>query len=315
MASEAFVTLATNDQYALGAMVWAASLRQVATQKQIVILITKGVSESIRNALSEFADLIQVVDVFESADTAILQLLKRPELSVTLTKIHCWNLTQFKKCVFMDADTLVVQNIDELFEREELSAVADIGWPDCFNSGVFVFVPSQDTFKKLVNHASVEGTFDGGDQGLLNSYFADWATKDINRHLSFIYNMTLVSTYTYEPAYLRYGSKVKVIHFLGTIKPWFYSFNASTGQLNTLTGSKHVTEFVTKWWATFSSLVHPKIESLNLVGSVSNMSIGSPSTETGAGDRFAAWGEGKIDYLGEDSFANIQKKLDESLKK
>lgn len=314
MASEAFVTLATNDQYALGALVWAASLRQVGTKKQVCILITKGVSDSIRNVLPQFFDLIQLVDVFESTDTAILQILKRPELSVTLTKLHCWKLTQFSKCVFMDADTLVVKNIDELFEREELSAVSDVGWPDCFNSGVFVFVPSDATYTALVQHASTQGTFDGGDQGLLNSYFSDWATKDIARHLSFIYNMTLVSTYTYEPAYLRYGQQVKVIHFLGSLKPWFCSFNASTGQLNTLTGSKYVTEFITKWWSTYLSQVHPKIESLNLVGSLSSMSLSSPA-ESDSGDRYAAWQEGRIDYLGEDSFANIQKKLDASLQK
>ena len=46
--TEAFVTLATNDNYALGALVWASSLRQVGTQKKIAVLITKGVSDSIR---------------------------------------------------------------------------------------------------------------------------------------------------------------------------------------------------------------------------------------------------------------------------
>lgn len=34
------------------------------------------------------------------------------------------------RCVFLDADVLVVQNIDELFDREELSAAPDQGWYD-----------------------------------------------------------------------------------------------------------------------------------------------------------------------------------------
>ena len=37
----------------------------------------------------------------------------------------------------------VVKNCDELFDRSELSAVPDAGWPDCFNSGVFVFEPDR----------------------------------------------------------------------------------------------------------------------------------------------------------------------------
>ena len=56
-------------------------------------------------------------------------------IGITFTKLFAWKLTQYKKCVFMDADTLVLQNIDDCFDRDELSAAPDVGWPDCFNSG------------------------------------------------------------------------------------------------------------------------------------------------------------------------------------
>jgi len=55
----------------------------------------------------------------------------------------------------------VFTNIDELFEREELSAAPDVGWPDCFNSGVFVFRPSNDTYASLLQFALTTGSFDG----------------------------------------------------------------------------------------------------------------------------------------------------------
>ena len=35
-----------------------------------------------------------LVDVLDSEDAAHLALMKRPELGVTLTKIHAWSLTQ-----------------------------------------------------------------------------------------------------------------------------------------------------------------------------------------------------------------------------
>ncbi len=66
----------------------------------------------------------------------------------------------------------------------------DVGWPDCFNSGVFVFVPSEATYRYLLNVAATTGSFDGGDQGLLNEAFPRW-----NR-LSFVYNMVVSATYT-----------------------------------------------------------------------------------------------------------------------
>lgn len=95
----------------------------------------------------------------------------------------------------------MLQNCDELFEYDEFSASPDIGWPDCFNSGVFVFKPSVETFGKLVQFADTVGSFDGGDQGLLNSYFADWARGDSSKRLPFFYNTASTATYSYMPAF------------------------------------------------------------------------------------------------------------------
>lgn len=55
----------------------------------------------------------------------------------------------------------MLANIDELFDREELSAAPDPGWPDCFNSGVFVFRPSLETYARLLEYCSEHGSFDG----------------------------------------------------------------------------------------------------------------------------------------------------------
>ena len=116
---------------------------------------------SYRERLARVWDHLEIVDLLDSEDTTNLALLTRPELGITFTKIHCWNLTQYRKCVFLDADTLIVQNCDELFERDELSAVPDIGWPDCFNSGVFVFEPSRATYEAILEYAIQNGSFDG----------------------------------------------------------------------------------------------------------------------------------------------------------
>ena len=43
----------------------------------------------------------------------------------------------------------------------------------------------------------------GGDQGLLNMFWSDWATKDIKYHLPFIYNVTPNVAYGYVPAYVK----------------------------------------------------------------------------------------------------------------
>lgn len=60
-----------------------------------------------RSVLRSVFDEVTEVDALDSADSVRLALLQRPELGVTFTKLHCWTLTHYSKCVFMDADTLV----------------------------------------------------------------------------------------------------------------------------------------------------------------------------------------------------------------
>nr|XP_020478935.1 glycogenin-2-like [Monopterus albus] len=161
ISGEAFVTMATTDSYCMGATVVARSLQRHGMTRNIVVMVTPNVSQQSRLALESVFDEVIVVNVMDSEDHLHLSLLGRPELGITFTKIHCWTLTQYSKCVFLDADTLVLCNVDELFERDELSAAPDPGWPDCFNSGVFVFRPSLHTHSRLLDYALQHGSFDG----------------------------------------------------------------------------------------------------------------------------------------------------------
>lgn len=97
----------------------------------------------------------------------------------------------------------MLKNSDELFDHPEFSAAPDIGWPDYFNTGVFVYVPSVETYRKLVDFSLSEGSFDGGDQGLLNKYFKNWREQDVSHRLSFLYNVTAAAIYSYAAAIKR----------------------------------------------------------------------------------------------------------------
>ncbi|CAF1593498.1 unnamed protein product [Rotaria sp. Silwood1] len=266
MSSEAFVTLATNDGYALGALVVAQSLRKVGTQRRLVIMISKNLSDLIKRTLETSFDEIVIVEEMNSHDDEHLHLLRRPELGVTFTKINCWLLEKYSKCVFLDADVLVLRNIDDLFEREEFSASPDAGWPDCFNSGVFVYRPSKDTFRKLVQFASQQhASFDGGDQGLLNSFFSNWRTSDISRHLPFVYNVTANTFYSYVPAITRFRNDIRVVHFAGALKPWQLTYNPQNEQLSgNLDGQHDVQrEFLLCWWKIMYERVWPQLSKYN----------------------------------------------------
>jgi len=319
--TEAFVTLATNDAYSVGALVLGQSLRAVQTTRQLVVMVTSQVSQATRDQLAQTFDHVIEVDVLDSGDQVNLDLLTRPDLGLTFTKLHCWRLTQFSKCVFLDADTLVLQNIDELFGYDQLAAAPDVGWPDCFNSGVFVFCPSEETYRALLNFAITHGSFDGGDQGLLNLFFCDWSTQGANCRLPFIYNTVAQAFYSYAPAYKRFGHNVKVIHFIGAVKPWHVGYNTATRTLQGDAGE--ATQFLQQWWNVFMDRVHHNLSDhvkLSLAEKGSQATFGHPGDAEGHqsfpkhqlddGHRQYNWERGQIDYMGVDSFENIKRQLD-----
>ncbi|MED6254318.1 Glycogenin-1 [Ataeniobius toweri] len=320
MSDQAFVTLATNDNYAKGAMVLGQSLRNHNTTRKLVVLLGPHVAELCRDALHSVFDEVIMVNVMDSGDAANLALMKRPDLGVTITKLHCWTLVQYSKCVFMDADTLVLSNIDELFEREELSAAPDPGWPDCFNSGVFVFRPSNETHKQLLTFCAEKGSFDGGDQGVLNSYFNTWATADISKHLPFIYNLSSIAIYSYLPAFKQYGHDAKVVHFLGKVKPWNYSYDAQRGEVRGHSASPdpcHMhPDYLLQWWQLYATSVLPLLQkaygdapfSSGFVDQSSPDKLHEgvreqakpsppPSQRVSSEERKQRWEAGQIDYL------------------
>ncbi|XP_041261588.1 glycogenin-1 isoform X1 [Onychostruthus taczanowskii] len=342
MADQSFVTLATNDSYVKGALVLGSSLQQHRTTRKLTALITPQVSDLMRRVLEKVFDEVILVNVLDSGDSAHLALMKRPELGITLTKLHCWELTQFSKCVFMDADTMVLSNIDELFEREELSAAPDPGWPDCFNSGVFVYRPSTETYRQLLQFATEKGSFDGADQGLLNTFFSSWATTDMSKHLPFIYNLSSTSVYSYLPAFKAFGANTKVVHFLGSTKPWNYTYDSRTKSIKGNMDDPKIVhpEFLNMWWDTYIADVLPLLEQHGIVKeittgvnmlsglvytlafscgfcreaevteAVSHVSVSPLLPTESSEERKERWEQGQADYMGVDSFDNIKKKLD-----
>jgi glycogenin glucosyltransferase len=327
MSSEAFVTLATNDGYALGALVVAQSLRKVGTQRSLVVLISKTLSDLLKRTLATTFDEVILVEELNSNDSEHLNLLSRPELGVTFTKINCWLLEKYSKCVFLDADVVVLQPIDDLFEREEFSAAPDAGWPDCFNSGVFVYQPSKETFNKLAQFASQQNaSFDGGDQGLLNAFFSNWRSSDISRHLPFTYNVTSNTFYSYVPAVTQFRNDIRVVHFAGALKPWQLTYNPQNEQLSGNLGGQHEVqrEFLLIWWKILYERVWPQLSKNNqnqtqggLSFSGGSLNYGSLTTDQGvqAGSvaHRRAWESGHVDYHGRDSFSNIQEQLEKNI--
>ncbi len=232
-----FVTLVTKDRYVPGAMVLAASLRRVNTKHPIYVIVSSnGLSEHSRGLLANSFDRVIELDVLKSHQTQNLELLGRTDLAETWTKLHVFNPIHFPgidAIAYLDADTLPQKNIDDIFDYVKdavFAAAPDVGWPDCFNSGVFVTQPSHLLFDSIMKFLRVHGSFDGGDQGILNAFFSNWSLdRDRQpdayptRRLPFSFNVTPSANYTYLPAFNQHRHSIRVLHFIGPSKPWDYT--------------------------------------------------------------------------------------------
>lgn len=165
--------------------------------------------------------------------------MNRPDLNATFTKIALWRQTQFDHIVYIDADVVALRAPDELFRQTaRFAAAPDVGWPDCFNSGVLSLKPNMGDYYALRALADRGISFDGADQGLLNMHFRGW------EHLSFTYNCTPSANYQYEPAYRYFQNSINMVHFIGYDKPWVVG-RWYTG------GSAVYAELLGRWWAVY----------------------------------------------------------------
>jgi glycogenin glucosyltransferase len=244
MMETAYVTtLCNGDGYVPGVEALGQSLDRTGTKHPKVVLITPDVPESARQLLSSQGWWIRDIEPIENPNEQAQRLFAR--FANTFTKLRAFNLTEFSKVVLLDADTIAIQNIDELFERPGPAAAPDFLLPDHFNSGVMVVDPSEDTFNRMMEQLFVSGSYDGGDQGFLNSFYPDWYSLPAGHRLPSGYNMHHF-IYQFLRAYpglaQHVEGKAKIIHYT-VQKPW--------RSKPTLTGGSE------QWWGMYFD-AHPE---------------------------------------------------------
>ena len=79
----------------------------MVNKKGAYVLYECPLSPPMKSQLNSAFDEVVDVSLLDSKDKVNLSLMERPELGVTFTKLHCWRLVQYTKCVFLDADTMV----------------------------------------------------------------------------------------------------------------------------------------------------------------------------------------------------------------
>ena len=191
----AYVTLVTNADYGRGASALVRSLRLTGTSADIIVMHTGGVPAEALAPLVVLGALVQPVDLLPTSaafnerhararlhETAPFTKGEKPAFHTPLdnfAKLRLWQLTDYDRIVFIDADAIVLKNIDRLFAYPEFSAAPNVyeNLADFhrLNSGVFVASPSEATFSAMLERLDRPGAFwRRTDQTFLEGFFPDW---------------------------------------------------------------------------------------------------------------------------------------------
>lgn len=191
----AYATLVTNADYVLGATALVRSLTLTGTPADIVVMHTGGVSPADLAPLEAMGARLHAVDLLPLSDGfnarhsrgrlhADAPFLKggKPAFHTPLdnfAKLRLWQMEDYDRVVFIDADAIAVRNIDRLFDYPEFSAAPNVYETLAdfrrMNSGVFVAQPSNETFARMLEALDRPGAFwRRTDQTFLESFFPDW---------------------------------------------------------------------------------------------------------------------------------------------
>lgn len=191
----AYVTLVTNRDYLLGATALLRSLQRTETEADLVVLCTPGVDDDDLAALSPFSPRLGRCERLPTSQAfnerhergrlhkaAPFTKGGKPSFHTPLdnfAKLRLWQLEEYERVVFIDADALALQNCDKLFDFPEFCAAPNVyeslGDFHRMNSGVFTALPNKTTYGKMLEALDRPDSFwRRTDQTFLEHYFPGW---------------------------------------------------------------------------------------------------------------------------------------------
>jgi glycogenin glucosyltransferase len=236
---KAYVTLLSTESYLPGVFGLFKSLQQVKSAHPLWVGVSSSIPREVEEVLRERG--MHVTRLPEGITIPSSLKEKSGHWAHTFDKLHVFGLISFSKLVYVDSDMMVMKNIDELFEKPHMSAVAagrlvNPSW-ERLNSGLMVIEPElglpqriAGALQKAQQEIASLGNEAIGDQDLINAYYSDWPGS-AKLHLDEGYNVfhEHADAYIDEHGYrlldsgddeLGAAKLIRVVHFIGRDKPW-----------------------------------------------------------------------------------------------
>jgi hypothetical protein len=262
----AYLIIISNEDFLDGALVLGVSLKMncpriAAGTADLAIIITQGrVSAASQERLRSEAGFNKIFEVPSLATRAPGAFWKD-----TFDKIYMFNLTMYKKIVFMDADMINIRSMDVLFDKNygDATYVGAIGFRGgaegpYFQTGMMVIQPTRLMFDKIYarfesgvppqgnnyNHG-----MNGRDGVLLRDVFGDRFKMIDNKYSRNLNPRWPVPDY------------VVSLHLRGKIKPWF---DRKLPNLDPELGKKEFGHPYVLFWEIYEEQIHKRSQEYQL---------------------------------------------------
>lgn len=217
----AVVTSLYTDAYAVAVATLGHALTKVNTDaRKVVIYLPERISETTLCYLREVGWELYPVDLIEPPDHGKGVW---PAFIDQYTKLRVWTLDTIgvKTAVYLDADTHVRRNFDELFELPFIFAASpdiftdDRGFALNFNAGVMAFKPDSTVFADMLSKVE-SAHFDriAAEQSYLNLYYGSQVIR-----LPHVYNGNLAIKWRAKPYWNAIQEQLRIIHYT-LVKPF-----------------------------------------------------------------------------------------------
>lgn len=238
---KSYITLLSSLDYLWGVLTLNYSLQKLKSKYSLGVLVKKNFIEQhpkLKSVLEQNGIRLHIIISSYVIPKTIENKIDNKRWRYSFDKLKIFGLTEFEKIVFLDSDMLVLQNIDHLFEKTNLSFATGVGNLQKYstwtmpNSGLMVIKPEEALDLKIFETWNIvsKDIENFGDQNLINCYFKEMFLRNSNWLLSTKYN-TLVfalDELVKEEAYnlnLREPNDmtISVLHFALRNRPWLMS--------------------------------------------------------------------------------------------
>ena len=236
----AYITLLSTESYLPGVLALYESLKRTGTRYPFVTAISAHIAPEIATGLEAAGIMVRRIPETTAIPKDMVE--SNGHWGHTFDKVHLFGLPGFDKLVYVDSDMIVLENMDELFDKPHMSAVAAgrlvESDSDRLNGGLMVIEPKAKladgifaTLPKALAEVAAIGGQAIGDQDLINAYYPDWRTTpelQLNQGYNIFqcyldlhieeHGFRLPQQLSKAPG--KTGQTIKIVHFIGPRKPW-----------------------------------------------------------------------------------------------